>query len=690
TYAMQTIDFKGLGTIKSPSLLTQNKANQGFACNANAKHLPLTFRKDSIAQGTIEYLVIIAVVIVISLAIVGLSTNIIGAPVSNISSGASKLGSKVVSGGISILESVASTNGTGLVSLQNNSGDSFSVSKISAISLNGAVASADNNYLNVFVQQGALATFTLDSLGSACICETGVSKKTCTFEITLTSSSGLTKTQRITTTVDCVSVLQSKGNVILPYYPPFFQPLWAKGPSGTSSGDEVAYSTTVDSNGNVYIVGDYSSTDLNLGGSEKLTHSGSGSNFFVAKYNSSGNVLWLRGQYNTLSYGSYGRAVSVDAVGNVYVYGSSSDDLNFGNGVILTNTSNSPQDYFIVKYNSNGVAQWARGPYDSTSQENASSLVVDSVGNSYITGTTYGAIDFNASVNLPSWGGIVNFFVAKYDYNGRFLWGQGTVGRVWSSNAASGVAVDSSGNSYIGGKYYAGDLNFGGSVKLINTFSINGGVADFFVAKYDSGGNILWAKGPAAATVNAEQVTAVAVDSLGNLYAAGTYLGALYSPDLNFGGSVKVTRTSPNGITSFFLVKYDSSGNPIWAKAHAAGNDGDEYPTSINFDSSNNVYLAGYYNATDLNFGGSVKLTNTGGTSDFFLAKYDSSGNILSATGPAATTTAVESISDVVIDSQNDLYISGSYSSADLNFGKGIKLTNTGSTDFFITKYGVR
>src|SRR5437870_4209892 len=65
---------------------------------------------------------------------------------------------------------------------------------------------------------------------------------------------------------------------------------WAQGCTGGYGGE--GYSVTTDASGNVYTTGNFTSASMTFGG---VTVSGPGNgNFFVVKYDASGNVLWAR------------------------------------------------------------------------------------------------------------------------------------------------------------------------------------------------------------------------------------------------------------------------------------------------------------------------------------------------------------------------------------------------------------
>nr|HPM86257.1 hypothetical protein [archaeon] len=93
---------------------------------------------NSIAQGTIEYLVVIAVVVVLSLVVVALVINVSSSPSQQVLSSSDKAGNVAV-GGISIVEAVSDLDGESLIRLSNNSSEGITLKKIT-------VGENDNNY----------------------------------------------------------------------------------------------------------------------------------------------------------------------------------------------------------------------------------------------------------------------------------------------------------------------------------------------------------------------------------------------------------------------------------------------------------------------------------------------------------------------------------------------------------------
>jgi hypothetical protein len=158
-------------------------------------------------QGTIEYLVILAIIVVISLVVVGLVTGMFGAPSTQISTTTDKVGS-LTSGGITVVESVSDFSGDSVVRLENVSGENLILNKVS-------VGERELTFDEQLVR-GDIKNFSLSDLGLSCPCIEGQSFVSCSFTFYLTSSTGLQKKQVVTTKVDCLpEALEEPINTII-------------------------------------------------------------------------------------------------------------------------------------------------------------------------------------------------------------------------------------------------------------------------------------------------------------------------------------------------------------------------------------------------------------------------------------------------------------------------------------------
>ncbi|HWN44120.1 MAG TPA: SBBP repeat-containing protein, partial [Thermoanaerobaculia bacterium] len=148
---------------------------------------------------------------------------------------------------------------------------------------------------------------------------------------------------------------------------------------------------------------------------------------------------------NFLGFKAYVRgrqALAADAAGNTYVTG--------------VTTAGATEDVLTVKYNSQGVVQWAV-TYDGGDADQGFAVAVDSAGNVYVAGRSWTETQY----------GLHGYFlVVKYNASGVQQWATWDVQGVLSAGFA--VAVDGSGNVYVAGEYYSGnsDLHTMITVKL--------------------------------------------------------------------------------------------------------------------------------------------------------------------------------------------------------------------------------
>jgi len=366
--------------------------------------------------------------------------------------------------------------------------------------------------------------------------------------------------------------------------------LWAQKAGGTS--DDGGYSIAIDSSGNSYVTGYFHSTASF--GNITLTSSGS-YDIFVAKLDSNGNWLWAKKAGGTSD--DYGYSIAIDSSGNSYVTGYFYSTASFGT---TTLTSSGDCDIFVAKLDSSG--NWlGANQAGGTGEDYGFSIAIDSSGNSYVTGYFQG-IAYFGTTTLTSSGGD-DIFVATLNNGGNWQWAQKAGGT--SPDYGYGIAIDSSGNSYVTGYFYS-TASFG------TTTLTSSGNYDIFVAKLDSDGNWLWAK--QAGGTSWDYGLGIAIDSSGNSYVTGYFQGT---------ASFGTTTITSSGNYDIFVAKLDSDGS--WLGANQAGGTGRDDARSIATDSSGNCYVTGLFEET-ASFGNII--FESSGNYDIFVAKayipYDS------------------------------------------------------------------
>lgn len=386
------------------------------------------------------------------------------------------------------------------------------------------------------------------------------------------------------------------------------------------------------------------------------------------------NWEWARGAQTHSGNTAYSQGLKIasDFSDNVFITGwYYASVISFDSINAYPNDSTNFRNIFIAKYNSNGDVMWAKSPGGAGY---SMGVATDHNGNSLITGGFIDTVIFDLDTLIwpYTFGGAL--FLAKYDSTGNIMWAKRNGGNYFSSARAASVATDKNANVFITGYFNDPYVSFDSIV--LNGM---GGSNNIFIAKYDSAGNALWAKSGLA--TNQTEVNTIICDTSGNSYISGYF----FSPSIVFDTDTLFAQSAVT-INSFF-VKYDSSGNLVWAKS---GNATGDWGSSITTDRKNNVYLSGRFDAPSISFGYDTLLF-TGNNLNYnsYLAKLDSSGNAIWAKkfdGGFAC--------DMVTDSIDNIYISGStyistfgYVNDSITFDT-ISIALTGSSDeMFIVKY---
>lgn len=233
-----------------------------------------------------------------------------------------------------------------------------------------------------------------------------------------------------------------------------------------------------------------------------------------------------------------------------------------------------------------------------------------------------------------------------------------------SNDAGMAIAIDANGNSFVTGYFY-NTITFGSQSVT------SSGNKDIFLAKYDSNGNCLWIK-KAGGTLD-DQGQSVSVDASGNCYITGFYYGNTTFDNISLTGI---------GSKDVFIAKYDPAGNIQWV--NKAGSTSEDEGLGIAASPLGETYVTGYFKGSS-NFSSTILTSN--GQEDIFIAKYSTTGNLVSVVKASGTMT--DRANGIALNG-NDLYITGYYNSINCQFGNIISAnTNNvgGSSEALIAKY---
>ncbi len=476
-----------------------------------------------------------------------------------------------------VVESNIAAGGTttALVSIENSSGITTPVDV--------AIASTDTAVMTV-----SPASCSLTTASNSCrVTLSGVAAGTTTFNATAT---GYT-----TATSQAVTVTVITG--------------WTR-QAGVTNKSVVGYGISLDAAGNSYVTG----ASPGDGGSSTR-------NYFIMKFDNAGMLVWSR-VGGAFGGETYGRSITTDSLGNSYVVG----ETNHAITDAITGVQTGNFDFFIAKYDSSGTRTWVKQAGVSGGDSVALGVSMDSSGNAYITGYTTRA--FSGQMQH----GAEDYFIAKYDSSGNQVWIKQVGGADTGNDVTEGkgISADANGNSYITG---ITNVGISGQTEM--------GFGDYFIAKYDTVGNLLWTKQVGGSSSTQTNGYGISSDSSGNSYITGSTTGGI-------SGQTQI------GNTDYFVAKYDSDGNLKWTKQTAGSAAGSgAYGLGIRVDNNNNSYITGVTTSSL-----AAGLTQSG-VADYFIAKYDASGTLVWTTqvGAAGGSTGGSGID---VDSHGTSYITGS------------------------------
>ncbi len=370
--------------------------------------------------------------------------------------------------------------------------------------------------------------------------------------------------------------------------------LWATYYGG--AGNDVGNGIAADPSGNVYITGNTTSPSGIATSGAFITSFSGNQDAFLAKFASSGALVWgayFGGASNDISNG-----VATDGSGNVFITGETGSDSLASSGAYQTSNSGEG-DVFLAKFNSGGVRQWSTY-YGGTKTDEAFGISIDLTGNIFITGTTNtGNNNYSNSgiatsgAYLTSYAGASASFVAKFSNSGSLDWGTYYIGE---SVMGISISTDASGNAYIAGQtFQSSGIATSGAYQTSYGGDNLGAHGCAFLAKFNSIGGLSWST-YYGSDLDAANVSA---DIFGNVYLTG---GTDDNNSVEF-----AVRT--------FLARFDSSGKHLLYAINYGGKDW-SLPTGICSDHYGNVYTTGKATGSSIATSGAFQTSDKASVTD--------------------------------------------------------------------------
>jgi hypothetical protein len=306
---------------------------------------------------------------------------------------------------------------------------------------------------------------------------------------------------------------------------------------GGSNADTVA-GLALDSSNNVYVTGSTTSNDFPTQNALQGTLGTSGANAFVTV---------LSSDLSTAVYSTYlggnsavgtavglggtitGREIAVDTAKNAYVSGSATAGFPTTGGAVQASCSGSSVCAFVAKLNPTGSAiSYATYLGNDAS---AGAIAVDSSQNIFVSGVVFaqGFNEMNPVAALPSCNADLfsnENFVSKINSAGALVFSTCVGGSPAATTSAGTLALDSSGNVYIAGSAFPG-------LPLKNPIQSNPGTGEPYIIGINPNTSTITFASFLGGGGPGDQIKDIAVDSTGNLYAAGFSQNEQFFPVFN-------------------------------------------------------------------------------------------------------------------------------------------------------------
>jgi len=384
---------------------------------------------------------------------------------------------------------------------------------------------------------------------------------------------------------------------------------------------EAGNSCAADASGNVYMAGQTATSASGViatPGSHQPVYGGGNSDSYLVKFDASGTRLWAT-YYGGTGGIDVGNSCATDPSGNVYLAGNTT---THSGTVIATPGSHQPAfgsnvDAYLVKFNTNGIRQWATY-YGGSGLEYGLCAATDVSGNVFLTGQTStpngtGVATIGSHQQAEGVGSSFDAYLVKFDGNGIRQWGTYYGGA--GDDEGNSCSADLLGNIFMAGDTRSGTLSDTIATAVSQQPLYGNGYEDAFLVKFNAGGVRQW--GTYYGGSGDDSGASCSTSASGNVYLAGTTSSTLNSAIATPGSYQFI----PAGC---YLAAFNSSGVRQWGTFYGGAPINVSYGLSCAADHAGSVYLAGFSNASldsTIATPGSHQYV-IGGSSDAYLVKF--------------------------------------------------------------------
>ncbi len=395
------------------------------------------------------------------------------------------------------------------------------------------------------------------------------------------------------------------------------------------AGDEFGSRCVADINGNIYLVGQTTSTNnISTTGSHQILPGGL-NDLFLVKFNTNGTRIW--GTYYAGLGTDQRPNIAADPSGNIIISGETNSTTNISTiGSFQASYAGGNFDLFLAKFNSNGVRLWATY-YGGANSDGLGSCAVDNSGNVFLIGTTESAGLSTVGAHQAVLSTNYDAIIIKFNSSGARQWSTYYGGT--ASEITTSCTVDLNGNILFLG--HTESLNAIASIGASQT--ILGGLADVFLVKLNTLGVRQW--GTYYGGTQFEESFCVKSDPIGNVYISG-----ITESTTNI-STIDAYQTTYMGGRDGFFSRFNSAGIRQYGSYYGGVNDEGAMVCSIK--SNGTIYLAGEtYSPINISTLGSHQ-PSLGGIQNAFLVKMFDCASIgtIGAISPIGTANTCSGLS---------------------------------------------